>query len=39
MHNRYKELLKEVSKEHNETKDESLNDKVLIIDGLNQFIR
>ena len=39
MHNRYKELLKEVSKEHSETKDESLNDRVLIIDGLNQFIR
>lgn len=39
MHNRYKELLKEVSKEHKETKDESLNDRVLIIDGLNQFIR
>ena len=39
MNNRYKELLKEVSKEHNEVKNESLNDRVLIIDGLNQFIR
>ena len=39
MNNRYAELLKEVSQEHNETKDESLNDRVLIIDGLNQFIR
>jgi len=39
MNNRYAELLKEVSKEHNEVKDESLNDRVLIIDGLNQFIR
>ena len=39
MTNRYTELLKEVSKEHNETKDESLNDRVLILDGLNQFIR
>jgi len=39
MINRYKELLKEVNKEHNTTKNESLNDRVLIIDGLNQFIR
>ena len=39
MNNRYKELLKEVSKEHNEVKNESLDDRVLIIDGLNQFIR
>ena len=39
MINRYKELLKEVKKEHNTTKNESLNDRVLIIDGLNQFIR
>tara|TARA_B110000285_G_scaffold114731_1_gene130044 strand:- start:2765 stop:3814 length:1050 start_codon:yes stop_codon:yes gene_type:complete len=39
MTNRYTELLKEVSKEHSETKDESLNDRVLILDGLNQFIR
>tara|TARA_B100000683_G_scaffold73718_2_gene72422 strand:- start:266 stop:1318 length:1053 start_codon:yes stop_codon:yes gene_type:complete len=39
MINKYKELLKEVSKEHNEVKNESLNDRVLIIDGLNQFIR
>lgn len=39
MNNRYAELLKEVSQEHNETKNESLNDRVLIIDGLNQFIR
>jgi len=39
MINKYKELLKEVSKEHNTTKNESLNDRVLIIDGLNQFIR
>lgn len=39
MHNRYAELLKEVNKEHNEVKNESLNDRVLIIDGLNQFIR
>jgi DNA polymerase-1 len=39
MINRYKELLKEVSKEHTETKNEELNDRVLIIDGLNQFIR
>lgn len=39
MNNRYKELLKQVSIEHNEVKDESLNDRVLILDGLNQFIR
>jgi len=39
MHSRYAELLNEVNKEHNEVKDESLNDNVLIIDGLNQFIR
>jgi len=39
MNNRYAELLKEVSQEHNVKKDESLNDRVLIIDGLNQFIR
>ena len=39
MINRYKELLKEVNKEHNTTKNESLNDRVLIIHGLNQFIR
>jgi len=39
MINKYKELLKEVSKEHNENKNEELNDRVLIIDGLNQFIR
>ena len=39
MNNRYAELLKEVNKEHNEVKNESLNDRVLIIDGLNQFIR
>ena len=39
MHSRYAELLNEVSQEHNEVKDESLNDNVLIIDGLNQFIR
>jgi 5'-3' exonuclease len=39
MINKYKELLKEVSKEHNETQSEELNDRVLIIDGLNQFIR
>ena len=39
MHSRYAELLKEVSQEHNVKKDEHLNDKVLIIDGLNQFIR
>lgn len=39
MNSKYAELLKEVSKEHNEVKDESLNDRVLIIDGLNQFIR
>jgi DNA polymerase-1 len=39
MNNRYAELLKEVSKEHNETQSEELNDRVLIIDGLNQFIR
>ena len=39
MINRYKELLKEVNKEHNTTKNEYLNDRVLIIDGLNQFIR
>ena len=39
MNNRYAELLKEVNKEHNEIKNESLNDRVLIIDGLNQFIR
>lgn len=39
MINRYKELLKEVSKEHEEVQNEELNDRVLIIDGLNQFIR
>lgn len=39
MINRYKELLKEVEKEHSEVKNEELNDRVLIIDGLNQFIR
>ena len=39
MINRYKELLKEVTKEHTEVKNEELNDRVLIIDGLNQFIR
>ena len=39
MHSRYAELLNEVNKEHSEVKDESLNDNVLIIDGLNQFIR
>lgn len=39
MINRYKELLKEVSKEHEEVQSEELNDRVLIIDGLNQFIR
>ena len=39
MNNRYAELLKEVSQEHNEVKNDSLNDRVLIIDGLNQFIR
>lgn len=39
MINRYKELLKEVEKEHSEVKTEELNDRVLIIDGLNQFIR
>ena len=39
MNNKYAELLKEVSQEHNVKKDESLNDRVLIIDGLNQFIR
>src|SRR6056300_1331511 len=38
MNNRYAELLKEVSQEH-KVKDEHLNDRVLIIDGLNQFIR
>ena len=37
MNNRYKELLKEVSKEHNEVKNESLDDRVLIIDGLNHL--
>jgi len=39
MNSKYAELLKEVNKEHNEVKSESLNDRVLIIDGLNQFIR
>ena len=39
MNSRYAELLKEVSQEHNEVKNDSLNDRVLIIDGLNQFIR
>jgi len=39
MINKYKELLKEVNKEHNEAQSEELNDRVLIIDGLNQFIR
>ena len=39
MINRYKELLKEVSIEHKEVQSEELNDRVLIIDGLNQFIR
>jgi len=39
MNSKYAELLKEVSNEHKEVKDESLNDRVLIIDGLNQFIR
>ena len=39
MNSKYAELLNEVSQEHNDTKNESLNDRVLIIDGLNQFIR
>ena len=39
MINRYKELLKEVSIERKEVESEELNDRVLIIDGLNQFIR
>ena len=39
MINRYKELLKEVKKEHTEIRNEELNDHVLIVDGLNQFIR
>jgi DNA polymerase-1 len=39
MISKYAELLKEVKKEHLEVKEEHLNDKVLIVDGLNQFIR
>ena len=39
MNSKYAELLKEVNEEYNTTKNESLNDRVLIIDGLNQFIR
>lgn len=39
MNSKYAELLEEVNKEYNTTKNESLNDRVLIIDGLNQFIR
>jgi len=39
MNSKYAELLKEVNTEYNTTKNESLNDRVLIIDGLNQFIR
>ncbi len=39
MISKYAELLKEVKKEHLEVKDEHLNDRVLIVDGLNQFIR
>ena len=39
MISKYAELLKEVKKEHLEVKEEHLNDRVLIVDGLNQFIR
>lgn len=39
MNNRYRELLQQVSDERKEVSKENLNDKVLIVDGLNQFIR
>jgi 5'-3' exonuclease len=39
MHNRYKEILGEIKKHVNVHKEKRLNDHVLIIDGLNNFIR
>jgi len=38
MISKYAELLKEVKKEHLEVKEEHLNDRVLIVDGLNQSV-
>ena len=39
MNELYKRLLDEVSEEHTKVKDQSLNSKVLLVDGLNTFIR